>query len=135
VVRVSEEGEKKFVQVGQLKEGSYLLIDDFPCQIKGIEKSKPGKHGSAKARITAFGIFDNQKRGLLKPTDADVYVPIVDKGVAQVVAVMGDSVQIMDTGNYQTYDVRKPSDVGGLESGVEVEYQKYGKSIRIVRKR
>jgi translation elongation factor P/translation initiation factor 5A len=31
-----------------VKEGSYVIIDGEPCKIVEVEKSKPGKHGSAK---------------------------------------------------------------------------------------
>jgi translation initiation factor 5A len=128
------EAEKKFVSVSSLKTGSYVLIDGFPCAIKSYEKSKPGKHGSAKARITAMGIFDNQKRTLLKPTSADAEVPIVKKRTATVVAVMGDSVQIMDSESYETIDCPKPSDLS-VEGGMEVEYMRYGKDAKITRKK
>ena len=60
--------EKKFVKVGQLREGSYILIDDLVCQIKGIEKSKPGKHGAAKVNVVAISLFDGSKHSLMKPS-------------------------------------------------------------------
>lgn len=127
--------EKKFTQVGQLKIGGFVLIDGQVCQIKSMEKSKPGKHGSAKARITAVGLFSGQKKNLLKPTSADVEVPIIKRGNAQVVAVMGDIVQIMDSQDYSTMDVKKPKDISGLESGVDVEYVAYGDHVKILRKK
>lgn len=130
---MSEE-EKKFAKVGALKEGSYVLVDGNACQIKGIEKSKPGRHGSAKARISAFDIFTGQKRTLLKPTAADAEVPIIKRSVAQVVAVMGDNVQIMDVQTYETMSVAKP-DVTGLSSGTEVEYIRYGENVKILSKK
>lgn len=34
----------------------------MPCTINSISKSKPGKHGSAKARVEVVGVFDGQKR-------------------------------------------------------------------------
>jgi len=129
------EGEKKFTNIGSLKPGSYVLIDGFACQVKATDKSKPGKHGSAKARIVAFDVFSGQKRGLLKPTSADAEVPIMVKGSAQVVAVMGDTVQIMDLASYETFDVKKPAEIAGLASGVEVEYVKWGDNVKIVRKK
>ncbi len=132
---MSDEGEKKFVSVGSLKVGSYVLIDDIPCVIKDYTKSKPGKHGAAKAQITAIGFFDGQKRSLMKPTSADAQTPIIEKGHATIVAVMGDVVQLMDNTSYETMDAPKPKDVQGLEQGVEVEYAKYGKNIKIIRKR
>jgi translation initiation factor 5A len=129
------EGEKKFVDVGSLKPGSYVLIDGFVCQVKTLEKSKPGKHGSAKARIVAFDIFTGSKKGLLKPTGAEAETPIITRGTGQVVAVMGDVVQVIDTTNYETFDTKKPAEVQGLASGAEVEYVKWGDSVKIVRKK
>ena len=127
--------EKKFDQAGSLKPGHLVLIDGEVCQVKSVEKSKPGKHGAAKARVTAFNIFTGQKRGLLKGTDAEVEIPIVPKEIAQIVAIMGDTIQIMDTTSYETLDAPKNEEVTGLKSGDLVEYQKYGTSIKIVRRR
>ncbi|MBN2335692.1 translation initiation factor IF-5A, partial [Candidatus Bathyarchaeota archaeon] len=47
-------------KVGELKQGSYAIINDEPSQIVSIQKSKPGKHGSAKFRCTAISIFDGR---------------------------------------------------------------------------
>lgn len=130
-----EQGEKKFGQAGQLKPGSFVLIDGRVCQVKSLEKSKPGKHGAAKARVTAMGVFDGTKRTLLKATDYAVEIPIIKKGNAQVVALMGDTAQIMDLETYKTFDVPTPKEITGLASGTEVEYQQYGEEAKIVRKK
>lgn len=127
--------EKKFVQAGSLKPGSLVLIDGEVCQVKSTEKSKPGKHGSAKVRVVANNIFTFQKRGLLKGTDVEVEQPIVPKRSAQVVAVIADTVQIMDVETYETMDAPKNPELSGLKSGDEVEYQKWADSIRINRKK
>lgn len=127
--------EIKFSHVGQLREGGYVMIDGFPCQIKVFEKSKPGKHGAAKARVTAMGVFDNQKRNLMAPVHADVEVPVIERGNAQVVAVMGGQIQIMDTGSYETFNVPKPADIKDLTSGDEVEFLRFDKSFKILRKK
>jgi len=103
--------------------------------VRSTDKSKPGKHGSAKVRIVAFDVFSGQKRGLLKSTGMDVDVPIMIKGSAQVVAVMGDMVQIMDLQSYETFDVKKPADIQGLASGIEVEYVRWGDQVKVVRKK
>jgi translation initiation factor 5A len=129
------EGEKKFGYAGDLKEGSYALIEGEPCQIKGVEKSKPGKHGAAKIRATGMGIFRDVKKTLLKPVDADVEIPIIEKGDAQVVAIMGDRIQIMDTKDYSINEIEKPKDVPGITSGSEVQYIKWGSLIRVVSKK
>src|SRR3989344_1978975 len=129
------DGDKKFTNAGSLKPGSYVLIEGEVCQVKNVEKSKPGKHGAAKVRVTAMGIFKDTKKTLLKPTDADAEVPIILKGDAQVVAVMGDKVQIMDLQDYQTFEIEKPKDISGLSGGVELEYIKWGDNIKAVRKK
>lgn len=127
--------QKKFARVSTLKPGSYVLIDDCVCQVKALEKSKGGKHGAAKARITAFDVFTGQKKGMLKPSTADTQVPIVKRGTGQVVAVMGDVIKLMDVVSYGMFDAPRPKDISGLSSGVEVEYLRYGKSVKILRKK
>ena len=49
--------EKKPTEIKNLKPGSYVLIDDVPCVVEKIQKSKSGKHGAAKMRVTAISIF------------------------------------------------------------------------------
>jgi len=129
------DGDIKFINAGSLKPGSYVLIEGEPCQVKSVEKSKPGKHGAAKVRVTAMGIFRDTKKNLLKPVDADAQTPIILKGNGQVVAVMGDLVQIMDIESYKTFDVPKPKDVAGITGGSEVEYIHWGNFVKIVRKK
>jgi len=73
----------------------------------------------------------------LKPTSAEAEVPIIEKGSAQVVAILGDVVQIMDLESYEMLDTKKPKDVAGIEGGkgIEVEYIRYGKDVKIMRKK
>ncbi|TFF95176.1 translation initiation factor IF-5A, partial [Candidatus Thorarchaeota archaeon] len=72
-----------------LKPGSYFLIEGEPCKVISIEKSKPGKHGSAKANITAVGFFDSRKRNVIMPADRMVDVPLIDKRSATIIADTG----------------------------------------------
>ena len=89
----------KPVDVGELRVGGYMMIEGEPCRIVDIAKSKPGKHGSAKARIVAIGVFDGQKRQFVKPVDLGAEVPIIDKRAGQVFAVNPTGIQIMDLRN------------------------------------
>ncbi len=115
----------KPVELGSLKEGHNIIIDGEPCRIVEIEKSKPGKHGSAKVRLVAIGIFDEVKRSLVGPADNRVEVPIVDKRSGQVVAIGSDSVSVMDNESLQIVEVPLPKDEAlraKIEPGVTVEY-------------
>jgi len=107
-----------------VKTGSFIVIDGEPCKIVEVEKSKPGKHGSAKARITAIGLFDNVKRSIVVPTDSRVDVPEVLKKLAQVISIFGNTVQLMDLTNYEVYEVPVPEEEEikeKLSPGIEVE--------------
>ena len=96
--------------IKSLKPGSYFIIDEEPCRVINIEKSKPGKHGSAKANITAIGFFDNRKRNIIVPADRMVDVPLIDKKSATVIADMGETYSLMDSETYETFEVEKPKD-------------------------
>lgn len=91
------------VEVRELKEGRYIVIDNEPCKIISISTSKPGKHGEAKARIEAMGIFDNNKRSVVYPVKHKVLVPMIDKRQAQVVSIMGSEAQLMDLETYEMF--------------------------------
>jgi len=113
---------KIFSSAKELKDGKYVIIDDIPCRVVHIDSSKPGKHGAAKMRVTAIGVFDGQKKNLLVPSDADVEVPIIERKTAQIVSVSGDTVQLMDTTSYEVYELTVPEEFrAGAEVGKEAE--------------
>ncbi|SDR02543.1 translation initiation factor IF-5A [Natronobacterium texcoconense] len=97
-------------EVRDLQEGSYVMIDDAPCKINSYSTAKPGKHGSAKARIEAEGVFDGKKRSLSQPVDAKIWVPIIERKQGQVVSVDGSDMQVMDLETYETLTMRVPED-------------------------
>ena len=98
----------KPVELGSLKIGSYILLPvsdqptGDPCRVVEYDTSKPGKHGSAKARIVGVGVFDNQKRPHVGPV----------------------SIQVMDSETFETIDVDLIDDEveGKLEQGQDIEY-------------
>ncbi|MGC8568146.1 MAG: translation initiation factor IF-5A [Candidatus Micrarchaeia archaeon] len=119
--------EIKFASAKDLKKGSYVMIDDIPCKVVEIDTSSPGKHGAAKMRITAIGVFTNQKKSLIKPSDGEVEVPIISKKRMQVVSVSETSMQIMDSETYAIYDIPIPEDYKGkIHAGVEIEVLEAG---------
>jgi translation initiation factor 5A len=126
----------KPVDVGSLRVGGYMMIDNEPCRIVDIAKSKPGKHGSAKARIVSIGVFDGQKRQFVKPVDSGAEVPIIDKRPGQVFAVSPSGVQIMDLETYEYLDAPFPDEEdlkAKITPGVEIEYWKILGRVKIVR--
>ena len=114
---------KDQVEVRTLKEGKYVLIDDEPCVIKSISHAKTGKHGSAKARIDAIGIFDGTKRSIVQPVTDKTYVPVVERKNGQVLAIKGDVCQIMDNADYATLELKIPEEFKDkIEVGKDISY-------------
>jgi translation initiation factor 5A len=115
---------KEMAEVRELKVGRYVLIDEEPCKIMSISTSKPGKHGEAKARIEAVGIFDETKRSVVHPVKHKVGITIIDKRSAQILALIGtEVVQLMDMETYETFDMPIPEDLKDqLIPGKEILY-------------
>ncbi len=117
------EGGWTQAEVRELKPNRYMIIDGEPCKIMSITTSKPGKHGEAKARIEAIGVFDGQKRSVVHPVKHKVQIPMINKGTAQVVSIMGDEVQLMDLSSYEMFNVAMPEEFKGqIEAGKEIQY-------------
>ena len=114
----------KPVDLGSVKTGSYILIDGEPCKIVQYDKSKPGKHGSAKARVVGVGLFDDVKRSIVSPVSATVEVPLIEKKNGQVLSISSDSIQIMDLESYEIFEAKKPEDemMSKINDGTEIEY-------------
>jgi len=114
---------KQQVEVKDLKEGKYVIIDDEACVIKSITKSKPGKHGAAKARVEAIGLFDGQKRSYIGSVANKIYVPIVERKSAQIISITGNIAQLMDMGDYSTFEIVIPDELKEkVKEGEEVSY-------------
>ena len=118
-------------EVRDLQEGNYVMIEDVPSEISSYSTSKPGKHGSAKARIEARGVFDSQKRSLSQPVDAKVWVPIVNRKQGQVVSVSDGDMQVMDLETYETITMRVPDSIDPSPDD-EIEYLEYEGQRKVV---
>lgn len=117
------------------KPGSYIIIDGEACKVLSMTKSKPGKHGAAKVRLEAVGLFDGKKRILMKPADTNVESPIIEKKKAQVISISGSIVQLMDLESYETFETSIPEEFKARltpgSEGTEVVYWKFERNILI----
>ena len=100
-----------------------MVIEDEPCKILGISVSKPGKHGAAKARIDAVGLFDGVKRSIVQPVSAKVYVPIVERKSGQIITIKGNIASMMDMKDYSTFEIEIPAEKqADVQIGKEIMY-------------
>jgi len=92
------------INATDIKSGKSIIIDGQSCIVRGIDKSKTGKHGASKVRIEAIGIIDGKKRG-------------------QVLSISGGSASIMDLESYETIELPFTKELEEeLKEGIQVEY-------------
>ena len=133
----------KPTELGSLKIGSYILlpVSDQPTgdawRITEYDTSKPGKHGSAKARIVGVGIFDGQKRPHVGPVSQQIHVPLIDKRAGQIISIVGSNIQVMDSESFETIDVDMIEEEleGTLQQGDDLEYWNVMGRTKIMRKK
>ena len=123
------------MDLGSLKVGSYIIIDNEPCRIVSYDHSKPGKHGSAKARVAAIGVFDGSKHSLVSPVSANIEVPLINKRSGQVISVSGQTLQIMDLETFEVFETSAIEEEirNKIRQGGEVEYWQVLDRVKIVR--
>lgn len=109
------------VEAGKLRNGSFVMIDGEPCEVRSVSKSSPGKHGSAKAKIKARGLFDEKDRHITKPADTMMMSPDMDKKIGQIVSQEGDVAQVMDMDTYETEDMEIPDEFD-ISEGDKINY-------------
>ena len=113
----------KLVDMNSLKVNGYVLIDGVACRVTEIKHSKTGKHGHAKARVSSVGLLDGRRREIIKPSDAKVEVPIIEKMDAQVISISGDTAHVMNLKSFETFDMKIPEELKAkVKEGSQVLY-------------
>ena len=120
------------VEIRTLKVGRYVAIDDDAYKILSISKSKPGKHGSAKARLELEDIFTGQKRSHVGTVTDNIQGPVIEKGSAVITFVQGSEVNAMDNKTYETLILPLDPDMN-LEAGGEIQWMEAMGRYRITR--
>lgn len=75
------------VRAGKIKKGSFIEIDGHACKVVDVATSKTGKHGHAKAAITALDIFTDKKYEVVSPTSHNVMVPVIKREEFQLIDI------------------------------------------------
>ena len=70
----------ELAEAGRMKPGSLIIMkEQFPCKVTAFSTAKPGKHGSAKAMITAKDVFTDKQYDETFGTGDMIPRPIVTK--------------------------------------------------------
>jgi translation initiation factor 5A len=120
------------VEIRTLKVGRYVALDDEAYKILSMTKSKPGKHGSAKARIELENIFTGQKRSHIGSVSDSIHVPMLEKGSATITHIEGSDVHAMDAKTYEMMVL--PLEEGlNIEAGGEIMWMEALGRFKIIR--
>ncbi|HMF32985.1 MAG TPA: translation initiation factor IF-5A [Candidatus Lokiarchaeia archaeon] len=95
---------------GKIKKGNYFIDDGIPYKALSNDHSKSGKHGHAKNRINAIGLFTGSKKSFIMPSDTALDVPEILKRNASISAIADDSISIMDSESFESFDVIWPDE-------------------------
>ena len=119
-------------EIRTLKVGRYVAIDNDAYKILSMSKSKPGKHGSAKARIELEDIFTGQKKSHVGTVTDTINIPLIEKGSAIITHIQGNEVHAMDNKTYEALILPKDDELT-LESGGEIQWMEALGRYRITR--
>jgi len=108
-------------EIRTLKVGRYVAIEENAYKILSMSKSKPGKHGSAKARIELEDIFTGQKRSHVGTVTDTINIPLIEKGSAIITHIQGNEVHAMDNKTYQNLILPVEPSMN-LQSGGEIQW-------------
>ena len=113
----------KLINATEARSGTAVIIDGAPCIVKKTDTSKTGKHGHAKVRMEAVGVFDGKKRVIVVPGHERMEVPMIKKLKGQILSVGEDKASVMDLESFETMDVGITSDIKAeIKEGDNVEY-------------
>lgn len=113
----------KIVDATELRVGSFALFDGETCVIRSIDVSKTGKHGAHKCRFEAIAVISGKKKCVVMPGTTRVEVPLVDKRNAQVLSLVGENASLMDSENFENFELPIPEEFKGqVKDGMQLEY-------------
>jgi translation initiation factor 5A len=95
----------RITEASQLRPGSIVLFEGEPYTIKSNDISKTGKHGHAKCRMQANGVFNDKRKVITVPGHERFEIPNVEKKRYQVLDISGSEVSAMDLESYETVDL------------------------------
>ena len=116
-----ENNQVQYNQAGQLKKGDFIIIKDRPCKIIEIHKSKPGKHGAAKARFVGMDLLlKGKKYECIYNTGEAATCPVVVRYEAALLSMDDCDVNVLRGAKSETIPVPKDDE---LANQIRQEYE------------
>ena len=97
-----------------------------------ISKSKPGKHGSVKARLELVSLFSAKKISHVGTVTDNIQVPMIEKGTAMVTHIDGDEVHAMNMRDHSMMILPMEAEMT-IEAGKEIMWMEALGRYKIIR--
>jgi len=107
------------VEIRTLKVGRFCVVDEEAYKILSISKSKPGKHGTATARLELVSLFSSKKISHVGTVTDSIHVPMIEKGKAMVTHIDGEEVHAMNMKDHSMMILPVDPDIQ-VDSGQEI---------------
>jgi len=120
------------VEIRTLKVGRFCVVEDEAYKILSISKSKPGKHGSAKARLELINIFNDKKISHVGTVTDSINVPMIEKGTAMVTHIEGEEVHAMNMRDHSMMILPLEAEMN-IEAGKEIMWMEALGRYKIIR--
>ena len=120
------------VEIRTLKVGRFCVVDDHAYKILSISTSKPGKHGSAKARLELVSLFSSKKISHVGTVTDKIHVPMIEKGTAVVTHMEGDEVHAMNMRDHSMMILPMEPELN-IEPGKEIMWMEALDRYKIIR--
>ncbi len=120
------------VEIRTLKVGRFCVVEDEAYKILAISTSKPGKHGSAKARLDLVSLFSTSKRNYSATVSDKIHVPMIEKGTAVVTHIEGEEVHAMNMRDYSQMILPMEPEMS-IEPGKEIMWMEALDRFKIIR--
>ncbi|MBS3064336.1 MAG: translation initiation factor IF-5A [DPANN group archaeon] len=115
--------KREDVTQSSIRPGKYILIEGRPFEITNADWSAPGKHGHAKCRITAMDLLTKGKKQIVYAAHDKIDCPIIERSVAQILAVQQNKAQAMNMETFETFELEIPEDLKDqIKEGLEIVY-------------
>ena len=120
------------VEIRTLKVGRFCVVDDEAYKILSISTSKPGKHGSAKARLELANLFSAKKISHVGTVTDKIHVPMIEKGTAVVTHIEGEEVHAMNLRDHSMMILPMEEELN-IEAGKEIMWMEALDRFKIIR--
>ena len=120
------------VEIRTLKVGRFCVVDEEAYKILSISKSKPGKHGSAKARLELVSLFSSKKISHVGTVTDSIHVPMIEKGKAMVTHIDGEEVHAMNMKDHTMMILPMEAEMN-IEAGKEIMWMEALGRFKIIR--